>query len=308
MNATNGTHAEHLATVTVTYHPDLEVLRGQFLRLPEDALRIIVDNASANVEELRRFASEHAAVLIENDSNRGIATATNQGIERARESSCARVLFLDQDTQPDAGAVAELLLAYQRLRACGRPAGCVGPRLVDFATNLDHGFHCIRGWRWIRVYPKAGEAVDCDNLNGSGTLVPSEVLDRLGGLEDDLFIDHVDTEWAFRVRAAGFGLYGASTAVFRHRMGVRTWTYWWGTRRTWPYRSPLRHRYLFRNAVRLMRRDYVPRVWKAWVLVKLFMTLCVHIAFDHARREQISAMARGLREGLRDATYRGATR
>lgn len=298
------TWSRDLATVTVTYQPNLESLRGQFQRLPTDALRIIVDNASENVEGLRRFAHEHTALLIENDINRGLASATNQGIELAREHNCARVLFLDQDTEPHAGAVAELVLAYQRLQASGRPVGCIGPRLIDAATNLDHGFHCIRGWRWIRVYPAAGEAVDCANLNGSGTLVPAEVLDRLGGLEDDLFIDHVDTEWAFRVRAAGFGLYGAPTAVFRHRMGERTWTYWWWGRRTWPYRSPIRHRYLFRNALRLIRRDYVPRVWKAWVLVKLFMTLCVHIVFDRARCKQVSAMVRGLLEGLREAPHR----
>ncbi len=49
--------------------------------------------------------------------------------------------------------------------------------------------------------------------------VPIDLFLNLGGFEDDLFIDHVDTELAFRVQAHGYRLYGIPQAVFRNCMG-----------------------------------------------------------------------------------------
>lgn len=291
-----------LATITVTYHPDLSMLDIQLSRLPTDALRIVVDNASPEPlrARLRTLVAEYGVTLIENAVNLGLAAATNMGIAHALRAGVQRVLFLDQDTEPCANSVADLCMIHERLCASKSMPSCVGPRLVDFSTGLDHGFHQRRGWLWVRVYPPPDAALlPCVNLNGSGTLVPREILDALGGLDEDLFIDHVDTEWAFRVRAAGFGLYGAPGVLFRHRMGEKTWRFWWFGWRVWPYRSPLRHRYLFRNAVRLMQRSYVPRIFKTWAVVKLVITFFAHAVFDKARRQQIKAMLQGVSDGWR---------
>jgi rhamnosyltransferase len=141
--------------------------------------------------------------------------------------------------------------------------------------------------------------VPCTNLNGSGTLVPIELFLQLGGLDEALFIDHVDTEWSFRVLAADLGLRGIPAAVFKHRMGQSSVRYWLLGWRIWPSRSPQRHYFLFRNAVLLMRRPYVPRVWKFWAVVKLALTAIMHGLFDRERRAQWRQMRQGVREGLR---------
>lgn len=231
-----------LATVTVTYNPDLAILHTQISQLPKDAVRIIVDNASAVdvVGRLRVLAAKYDAHLIENSDNLGLAAASNQGILLSRQSGVSYVLLLDQDTEPGATGVARLRDAYLRLLAAGGKPGCIGPRLVDVTTGLGHGFHVIHGWCWVRQYPKTDviKAVECTNLNGSGTLIPAAVLERLGGLDEGLFIDHVDTEWAFRVLSAGFGLYGAPDVIFRQRMGERSFRFWWLGWRVWPYRNP----------------------------------------------------------------------
>src|SRR4249919_3676755 len=131
-----------LATVTVTYHPDLAILRTQLSQLPSDALRIVVDNASPEALrlQLRGLVAELGAQLIESSTNLGLAAATNVGIARAREAGCARVLFLDQDTEPGEGSVLALCEAHDRLRAIDPRPACVGPRLVDVATGMGHGF------------------------------------------------------------------------------------------------------------------------------------------------------------------------
>ncbi len=292
-----------LATITVTYNPDVELLRKQLSQLPANAIRIVIDNASApdRVGPLRTLAQAQGVLLVVNAANRGLAAAANQGIEIARAKGCGSVLLLDQDTEPGAAGVSGLRDAYSLLLAKGMAPGCIGPRLIDETTGLEHGFHRIRGRRWVREYPSpdATAPVQCANLNGSGTLVPMKVFDVLGGLDAAMFIDHVDTEWSFRVLAAGFGLYGAPNVVFRHRMGERSLRFWFLRWRVWPWRSPLRHRFLFRNAVWLMHRNYVPTIWKCWALAKLVLTIVVHLLFDSQRFRQVAAMMRGIRDGYR---------
>ena len=294
----------NLATITVTYNPDLAILETQLRQLPADALRVVVDNASAPAlrEPLRALCGAHGVVFIGNANNLGLAAGLNIGARKALEIApdLAYLLLLDQDTEPGSDGVQNLVKAYEALLEQGYRPGCAGPRLVDAHTGLQHGFHCMTRWRWLRRFPPATQTapVPLANLNGSGTLIPAHIYRQLGGLDDALFIDHVDTEWSFRVLAAGYALYGIPQVAFVHRMGeasVRFWLFGW---RVWPSRSPRRHYFLFRNAVILMRRDYVPAVWKAWAVVKLLVTFAVHALSDPRRKSQSQEMLRGLKEGL----------
>ena len=296
-----------VATVTVTFNPDGGLLRAQLDALPRESLKLVVDNASqpevlCDIESL--VSRIRNARLVCNDQNLGLAAAVNRGVRAVRDAApeARFVLLLDQDSEPVPGSVEALATGFEALQASGERVGCVGPTLLDVATGLAHGFHQCTRWRWKRVYPAPGaaEPVPCANLNGSGTLVPVDLFLDLGGLEDDLFIDHVDTEWAFRVQGHGYRLFGIPQAVFRHRMGdasQRIWLFGW---RVWPVRSPRRHYFLYRNAVILMRRGYVPRVWKVWATAKLCMTFIVQFFSGRERFAHAEAMWRGVKEGVRE--------
>lgn len=294
-----------LAIVTVSYNPDVEILGRQIDQLPADALKVVVDNASRSElrPTIRRTVEERGASLLQNPENRGLPAALNQGVHYAQKvrPACRFILLLDQDTEPGIKGVERLFASYGLVAGSSGKPCCIGPRLVDVETGLDHGFHQLRGWRWSRTFSRQGSSspVPLANLNGSGTLVPVALFNELGGLEEDFFIDHVDTEWAFRVLAAGYGLYGVPGVTFSHRMGERSLRFWWMGWRIWPYRSSLRSGYLFRNAIWLMRRSYVPMAWKWWAVVKLVLTVVVHLLFDSQRFPQVAAMFRGAWTGLR---------
>lgn len=295
-----------LAIITVTFKPDMTLLASQLRALPKNSLKILVDNASEAgiVEQIRGLvAGTSNARLLCNSSNLGLAVAVNQGVRAVSELSPESrvVLLLDQDSEPQSGSIEALLSAYQYLESAGENVGCVGPLLRDSDTGLTHGFHQCTRWRWKRVYPPAGSTavVPCANLNGSGTLVSVSLFLQFGGLDEALFIDHVDTEWAFRVLSTGHTLWGIPAAVFHHRMGrasLRFWCFGW---RVWPLRSPQRHYFLFRNALILMRRRYVPAVWKFWAVAKLSLSVGVALLLGPARLEQVRNMFRGILDGYR---------
>jgi len=301
--------SDALAIITVTFNPEINRLSGQLDVLPADAWLIVVDNATE--EECyrtleQRIASRPKTHLIRNSSNLGLAEALNQGANYALEHlpSVQYLLLMDQDSVPFPAAITRLLAAHAELENRGLPVGCVGPRLVDRVTGLQHGFHRIKGWRWSRVYPAETDhaPIECANLNGSGTLMRASLFSNLGGLDERLFIDHVDTEWAFRVLNAKFLLLGIPDARFDHAMGEKSLRFWCFGWRIWPQRSPKRHYYLFRNAVWLMRRGYVPTVWKVWAIAKLLMTMVAHTVIDPARNKQLREMLAGINCGLRGKT------
>jgi rhamnosyltransferase len=292
-----------LAVITVTFNPDIGKLKLQLDALPQGATSVIVDNASNEDEiaAIKHLAMQRAGThLIQNDQNVGLAAAANAGAAYIAELSPAHdfLLLMDQDSHPRQFSIENLMSAFLQLESDGHQVGCVGPRLVDETTGLQHGFHCIYGWRWVRIFPplESVKPVNCSNLNGGGTLVRTSLFGKLGGLDETLFIDHVDTEWAFRVLTAGYRLFGIPHATFDHGMGERGWRFWWFGWRVWPQRSPRRHYYLFRNTVRLLRRPYVPRVWKFWAVIKLFLTMTVYAIFDSRRVGQISNMVNGIRD------------
>jgi rhamnosyltransferase len=210
------------------------------------------------------------------------------------------LLLLDQDSEPLAGSIEELMRALSTLEAEGKQVGAVGPQLQDVKTGLKHGFHQCSRLRWKRVYPPADSEipVPCANLNGSGTLMSIDVFQKMGGLNNKFFIDHVDTEWSFRLASRGFGLWGIPKSIFLHRMGQTSVRFWFLGWRVWPWRSPQRHYFLFRNAIWLMKRDYVPMVWKAWAILKLILTMTIHGLFDAQRTQQLKCMFAGLRDGF----------
>lgn len=308
-NAVEGNSAiadsSKLFSVTATYHPDVGVLRRQLMVLPAGMHKIIVDNGSPTEcgTALRTLATEIPnATLFLNPENLGLAAALNQGVSIGVlvAPDAEYLLLLDQDTVPRPCSLERQLAALRGLQQSGVRVGAVGPQLSDPDTGMFHGFHQLTLWRWRRVFPPidAAEPIPVANLNGSGTLMPVAVFRALGGLDADLFIDHVDTEWSFRLRAAGYALMGVPNAIFDHRMGQRGLRYWLFGWRVWPVRRAVRHRYLFRNALWLMRRSYVPLVWKVWATLKLLLTVIVHGVFDPERGPQLRAMGQGLRDGL----------
>ena len=303
----NYIHTERttLATITVTFNPDLALLDAQLRALPDECVKFIVDNASQPdiFARINALASQWSNIrIIRNDSNLGLAAAINRGVHAAASmpEPATFVLLLDQDSEPKPDSVAALIRGFANLESSSQRVGCVGPTLRDPETGLTHGFHQCTRWRWMRTYPSVDskEPVSCANLNGSGTLVRTALFEQLGGLDESLFIDHVDTEWAFRVLHSGYGLWGIPSAVIDHRMGHSSVRFWWFGWRVWPSRSPLRHYYLFRNAVLLMRRSYVPRVWKCWAVPKLVITAGVQVLAARDARLQLVHMWRGLRDAF----------
>ena len=137
----------------------------------------------------------------------------------------------------------------------------VGPRYIDERRdNNPPPFIRITGLKLERLTCTTQDTVvPVDYLISSGCLMPMSVLGKVGGMRDDLFVDYVDVEWGLRARHYGFQCYGVCSAYMEHSLGDHPLTFF-GI--DIPLHSPLRHYYLFRNAVLLYKEPWVPLNWK----------------------------------------------
>ena len=288
-----------ICAVIVTYHTDTAHLQRLLGSLSEVDTLVVVDNGSPDVEEKQLIAHHPNLTIKKLGVNKGIAAAQNEGVAIAASMNAEFVVFFDQDSVPQPGMIGRLHAAYVRLVGEGRRVACVGPRYVPARTGQPVSFIRVG---WLRLYPQpcpnANTVIECDFLLSSGSLVPMSVLKSVGGMEEALFIDLVDTEWCLRARSAGYGVFGSCGALLEHRLGEDMQRVWLGRWRSFARHKPFRYYYIFRNALHLMRRGYVPLKCKVFFfkwLVALFVTFGMVAG---RQQKELGMMLRGIWHGL----------
>jgi rhamnosyltransferase len=284
-----------VCAVAVTYRPEREALNtlAEATR-PQVQDLLVVDNGSA--PELTAGLGELVTVLRQ-PAYLGLAAAQNIGISWARSHGHSHVLLLDQDSEPAPDMVASLLKAETDLLRDGRPVAAVGPTFFDPREGRDAPFIRVAFPVSEKIYSGAQPYVKCDFLISSGALISLDLLDAVGAMRADFFIDNVDLEWSFRVRSKGYELYGVSAARMDHRLGDERRPILFGLRRIVRH-SPIRLYYIMRNRTLLYRMRATPRVWTAQDVIRLPIKFVLFAVLVGPRRENAAMMLRGLRDGL----------
>lgn len=293
-----------ILAVIVTYHPDQFTLQQQLeALLPQVSGAVIVDNGSSktHLSWLSELCQQQERLtLIPLEKNFGIAKAQNEGITWAKAQGAEFVLLMDQDSQPAPDMVALLLSGYKRLSAMGNKVSAIGPKFVDVDSGRISQ-HVRFGWLSVaRIHcDTALVKTPVDFLIASGSLIPIQVLDNVGLMDESLFIDHVDTEWILRAKGMGYAAFGHCSALMYHSLGEHRIRFWFGRWRDIPIHKPFRYYYIFRNSIVLYKREYMGWHWK-WVdLIRLFQVTVFMGIVANERRKKIKMIWRGVVAGLR---------
>lgn len=278
-----------VCAVVVTYHPDNDFARHiSAVRAQVDGL-VVVDNKSTDAERLRlrELARYYSFTLLENPSNLGLGTALNRGIRWAVASrKFENVLLLDQDSEVSGDFVDALVLRLRQHHASDRVA-IVAPRICDRNTGSMVGPTATIKGRYLVAQT-------------SGSLMPIAVFESEGWFREDLFIDGVDYEYCLRVVTAGWSISYCPEAVLSHAPGNSCRHVIWGLDlcTTMNY-SALRHYYLTRNCVWIMRRYWklYPR-WCAKLILGILKDKAKVVVFEENWRTKLMLSLCGFKDAL----------
>lgn len=286
--------------VIVAYHPDQAAFQNVVsIACQQLDCLVIVNNSEKKIDFIASDENTETQstqpYIIENKINLGIAKALNIGLAHLISLGCTHFLLLDHDSIMPLNMVNTLAASFIELSKHHHIAA-IGPayfnsQLKKFAPFISYG-----DWRLKKLAISSFDGyVETHFLISSGTLISLEALNNVGEMQEDLFIDYVDTEWCLRAISKGYKIFGTNKVVMEHALGdtpMDIWGY------QFPLHSPLRHYYLVRNAIQVAKKDFVPPRWKFVIISRMMMAFCFYAIAPANRVEHFKKMLSGFRDGL----------
>lgn len=193
----------------VLYNPDVGLLRKNVEALYNQVDQILFyDNGSMNLTEVKNEFSSYKKITFKGtDENKGIAFALNRIVEWAMTNNFKWVLTMDQDSI----CANNLIQKYSEYISNSRVA-LISPFI------LNNGKVSLKEYKKIKL-PKVSKILDPVDCITSGCLTNVEIVKRLGGFNDKLFIDCVDFDLNCKVLEAGYEILRVNDTYLIQKMG-----------------------------------------------------------------------------------------
>ena len=289
-----------IAAIVVLFHPAQEMTERLLSSLADQVdIVFAIDNTPgsslSNPPFLQGFGKPVSYVPL--GENRGIAEAQNIGIELSIKDGYSHVLLLDQDSAPCPGMVERLLASEEGLLLRGERIAAMSPQILDGRTGK---FPCATRYRWFQAQhtfrdTNSAEPVRTDNFIASGSLIRTSILQAVGMMRSDLFIEHVDTEWAFRANSAGYRSYCVPNALMMHCFGDAAATIC--GKKVYLY-SNVRYYYKVRNEVYLARLKTMGRHWRTYILPRIPYHFVLYCMLSKNRISAFCILVKSIFDGL----------
>ncbi len=196
---------------------------------------LIVDNNSGDSSvEMLKTRFPHVK-LTENTENVGFSRACNQVIPTAQGQY---VLLLNPDCEVTTNAVSRMSDYLDKNPDCG----AVGPKVLNTDGTLQ--LACRRSFPSVKasffrltylskLFPKSryfseynlthadpDKELEVDALSGSCMMVRKDVIDRIGLLDEDIFMFGEDIDWCWRIKELGYRVVYIPDSVVYHVHGA----------------------------------------------------------------------------------------
>lgn len=195
-------------------------------RILYDNFRIVlVDNGSTRPisEEGKSFFEKNCHVIY-NDRNSGFAGGNNIGIQYAVNEGAELVLLLNNDTAVEPDFLNVLVEQYENNKETGALGGRIC--LYDDKEKIWYGgghFDPKDGWGRHERYGeicsgRTGVVREVTFITGCLMLIPKRTVEKIGLLDDSLFLYFEDTDYCCRITKAGMKMLYCDDAVIYHKV------------------------------------------------------------------------------------------
>lgn len=177
----------------------------------------LVDNNSADGSA--KIARNYKNVrLIQNDKNYGFAKGNNIATRQAINEGYKYVVLLNNDTVVNKDWLKSLAETAKdpKVGACQSKILLFDSKLINSAGNGAHylGFSYCGHFKKEDTFKEDDEVVAA---SGAAVLYKTEVLKKVGLLDEDFFMYHEDTDLSWRIRTLGYKILLSSNSVVYHK-------------------------------------------------------------------------------------------
>lgn len=280
----------------ISYNPDIDRLKDNISSVLKQVQGlIVVDNASDNIDEIKRLLSEidkeSRIELIVNNKNMGIGYALNQIMKNAHDKkTISWVLTLDQDTV----VYDDIIKMYQLfLNSDNKNDDIVS------LTCLRHDRNFVeKNANGNAKSPITEDFTEVKSCITSGNLISVDAWKKIKGFNNSLFIDMVDDEFCYRLREHNYKIIRINKYGYMHELGdsVKKVRFLMNDKNVFIY-SAKRKYYVARNCIYMMRRYKLGIIneYSRYLIKRILATLL----YEKNKIHEISAYIKGIKAGFK---------
>ena len=268
----------------VLYNPHLTRLIENINAIgPQVDSIIFVDNGSLNKTEIENLLAKisYNHIVIINNSNMGIAYALNQIMEYGEKCGAEWVLTLDQDSVcPD-----NIILNFSRYLHIEK-IGIICPVICDRCFGVI-----------MRDDSAPYKYIDCCITSASLTNVIA--WRRVGGFDNSMFIDGVDTDYCLTLKENGYQILQCMDVELLHELGHNSKSViFWGHKQIVFHHSAFRYFFICRNIIYNNRKHRFFRASPIRALITIFYRWLLIMFFESNKWGKTISIIRGTLKGF----------
>lgn len=261
--------------VAIFYNPSKQQV-DTFQALSNWYKVVVVDNSEFAINGVGS-----GFIYIPLNENKGIAYATNIGIEYAMNNGASHIIIFDQDSKIDCLFINKYIEEYKKiLKIYNDENFIIGPNIHN--VNEKSAEKKIEN-RCFEIK---------SSIIASGMFASINVFKKVGKMDEDFFIDLVDTEYCWRAKYLGIEIIVANQINLFHTIGE-------GHNRFLNISiiksATSRYYYRCRNYVWLSKKTYAPHSWKVKRLLRILLEIFWY--FLHGNFDIVKESIRGLKDG-----------
>lgn len=268
--------------VVVLYNPTEDVIENIKSYINDINILYVVDNSEKyNKTVIAQIKKISKCKYINNNGNKGIASALNIGAKLAIKDGAKWLLTMDQDSKATPEMVKflkECIFQYKN-----NNVGIVSP------------FHASK-------YNKEAKDKKCKiqkMVMTSGNLLNLDAYSIVGPFAEDLFIDYVDNEYCLRLNKNNFIIIENAKAILEHNLGeLSRKKIFWKNIYCYNY-SYIRYYYRSRNVILVGKKyNYVDKDY----LIELLKDSIKIILYETDKMKKFLYITKGILDGLNNKT------
>lgn len=268
---------QDILIIVVAYNPTEEIKQ----KFPIEGMQyVVIDNSEEKNEFLDKFLKNKAnCEYLPQNNNLGIAKALNIACKYAKEKGYKWVVTMDQDSDFNRDIL---------------------EKMIDFLNNFENRDkvavlsprHLLADKLKVKVPDENREYAEGPYTMSSGNLVNLDLWEKVGGYNEDLFIDMVDVDFYFKLIEEGYKIIVLNKILLKHSLGNLKLINFYIRRIITLNHSPIRKYYQVRNCCYIIKKY---KNLKDTTMIRnfLFKLIIITIICENNRIKKIKYMKMG---------------
>ena len=270
----------------VVFQPDISRLKENLISVTSQTDTVIIyNNGVCNSDEFEELILSFSNVSVIGDgTNVGIAKALNNLAKTAIQYGAKWLLTLDQDTV----VKPQLIVDYEKELS-------TDPLIASLTCSIED-----RNFRYDENNEEGIQYVS--SCITSGNYIDLDVWEKIGGFDEKLFIDKVDTDYCYRLIQNGYKILKIPYVSILHEVGSNTKRHSiLGKSFVVFNHSPFRCYYIIRNQIYFARKHKKTLGVLKSIRYQLtaWTRIVVYLLYESNKLQKIQSWIKGIYDGYR---------